>query len=288
MPEMEERARNMGWLPQEEFRGNPDNWVPAEKFVGLAETSLPHLKGTLKTMERKMAEQDALLRRQTEEMTGLRQDLSEFVQFSKGAEQRAYDKAVRDLKTEQLKAKEAGDLPAFVEATDKLDNLISEHPAVTGKPKVDQPGAAPASTPKTPDEEYRAWMAAEPAAFDDWKAEQKWFTEEPEMFAYAQQMDQFLQANHGFTMKRSERLAKLTELVKKKFPEYFGNPARKKGSPVEGDTGGGPSGNGRHTYNDLPPEAKKQCDKWTGKDGKGESGTIPKYTREQYLKDYKW
>lgn len=285
---IEERARRMGHVSKEEFRGNSDNWVDAETFVRMAEESLPHLKGTLKTMERKMAQQEETLRKQTEEITGVRESLTEFVVFSRDAEQRAYDKAVRDLKAQQSKAKEDGDLPAFADATERLDSLIADHPAVTGKAKVDQPGAAPATAPKTPDEEYRQWMAAEPAAFDEWKGENTWFTEEPEMFAYAQQMDQFLQTKHGFGIKRSERLKKLSELVKKKFPAFFGNAARATGSPVEGDAGGRPGGNGKHSYNDLPPDAKTQCDKWTGKAGDGKSGTIPGLTRDEYLKSYRW
>lgn len=283
---VEQRATQMGWKPLEEFRGNPDNFVPAEKFVELAETSLPHLKGTLKVMERKMQEQDQLLRKQNDEVTGLRQDLQEFVQFSKSAEQRAYDKAVRDLKLQQNKAKEDGDLPAFADATERLDDLIKEHPSVTGKPKPAGTSETPAAT--TPDAEYRQWMTAEPGVFENWKSENDWFTSEPEMFAYAQQMDQFLMTNNGLKNKRSEHLQKITELVKKKFSDHFGNPARKKGSPVEGDAGGSPSGNGKHSYNELPPDAKIQCDKWTGKSGDGKSGTIPGLTRDDYLKQYRW
>jgi hypothetical protein len=282
---VESRATQMGWLPQEEFRGNPSNWVPAETFVRMAEESLPHAKGTIKMMERKLEQQTRAFQEQADRIAAMQQDMQEFVQVSRGAEQRAYEKAKKDLLAQQRTAKENGDMPAFVEATEKLDDLIAEHPAVIGKtPTV---GAADAR-PKSPDEEYQEWMSAEPTVYDDWKAENSWFTEDPDMFAYAQQMDQFLQTKHGFKMKRSERLGELTKLVKKRFPERFGNAARSTGSPVEGDSGGSPSSSGGKSYNDLPPEAKKQADKWTGKDGKGTSGTITGLTRADYLANYKW
>ena len=281
----EARATQMGWLPQEQFRGNPDNWVPAETFVRMAEESLPHAKGTIKMMERKMEQQARTLQEQTDRIAAMQSDMQEFVQVSRGAEQRAYEKAKKELLAQQQQAKAEGDMPAFVEATERLDDLIADHPVATGKePKV---GAADAK-PKSPDDEYREWMAAEPTAFDDWKAENTWFVEDPDMFAYAQQMDQFLQTKHGFKLGRSKRLEELTKLVKKRFPEHFGNAARANGSPVEGDSGGAPSGGGGKTYHDLPAEAKRICDKWTGKDGKGTSGTISGLTRADYLASYKW
>lgn len=285
--EIEGRARRAGWVPQDEFRGNPDNWKEPEEFLRVADESLPHAKGTIKTMERKMAQQEELLRQQNITIEELKNTLTEFVDFSRGAEERAYKKAVAKLQAKQKTAKEAGDLEAFVEATEKIDALIAEHPTVTGK---DKPAgdATGKGGPKTPQQEYQEWLDAEPDAFDDWKVENTWFEDDPEMFAYAGQMDQFLHAKHGLKLSRSQRLEKLTELVKKKFPEKFGNPARKSGSPVEGDSGGRPGGNGKHSYNDLPPDAKKQCDKWCGTDGKGEKGTIPGFTREQYLKQYRW
>jgi hypothetical protein len=285
-PEVVDRAKQMGWKPIEEFRGNPDNFVTAEKFVAMAETSLPHLKGTLKVMERKMADQDTLLRKQTEEIGGLRGDLQEFVAFSKSAEQRAYDKAVRDLKMQQVKAKDDGDLPAFAEATERLDDLIKEYPAAAGKEPTKT--ATSAATVPAPDKEWHDWMNAEPGAWNEWQSTQTWYNEEPEMFAYAQQMDKFLLTKNGFKKPRSEHLKELTKLVKKKFPAYFGNAARAKGSPVEGDTGGSPSGGDKHSYNDLPPDAKAQCDKWSGKNGKGTGTLGENFTREDYLKSYKW
>lgn len=282
---IEARAAQMGHLPKEKFRGNPDNWVDAETFVRMAEESLPHAKGTIKMMERKLEQQTRAFQEQADRMAAMQQDMQEFVQVSRGAEQRAYEKAKKELLTQQRRAKDEGDMPAFVEATERLDDLIAEHPVTTGK---EQKVGATDARPKSLDDEYREWMAAEPTAYDDWKAENTWFEEDPDMFAYAQQMDQFLQTKHGFKLPRSKRLEELTKLVKKRFPEQFGNTARTAGSPVEGDTGGRPSSGGGKSYSDLPPEAKKQADKWTGKDGKGVSGTISGLTREDYLKSYKW
>lgn len=283
MPETEERARQMGWLPKEEFRGNPENWVEAGKYVERAETSLPFLKGTMHKLEETVRSQKFLLEKQAEEMGGLRQDMTEFVEFSRGAEERAYQKALKDLRVEQASAKAKGDLDAFADATEKIDSLINEHPAVTGKER--EKGKEPVQ-PQGPQTEYTKWF--KPEVLEQWKGEHTWFETEPDMAIYADQAGRFLLGKDGFNKPHDEHLKEVAKLVKKKFPEYFGNTAQKKGSPVEGDTGGSPSSNGKKTYADLPPDAKTICDKWTGKDGQGKTGSIPGLTREQYLKDYKW
>ncbi|HEY6019773.1 MAG TPA: hypothetical protein VIY48_07680, partial [Candidatus Paceibacterota bacterium] len=291
---IEERAKRMGHVSQEEFRGNPENWVDAETFVRRAEESLPILKGTLTKMEQKMADQERQMKTQAEEfktaMASLKGDLSEFVEFSKGAEQRAYQKALKELKAEQTKAKNAGDLDAFVEATDKIDSLIAEHPAVTGKgdpkPVIDP---KPQAQPTGVQEQFQQWIASDPNAFDEWKAEKDnaWYQEDPDMAVYADSMDRWLintkYVKDGFKMSRRDHLAEVTKLVKKKFPDFFGNPARRVGSMVESDTGGAPGGNGKQTYSDLPEDARKQCDKWAGKDGKGTGTMGPNFTRADYL-----
>lgn len=272
--EVVERAKAMGWLPAEEFRGNPDNHKTPEDFIRMAENSLPIAKGTITKMESTIAQQNAMI-------ADLKADMSGLVEHFKGSEQRAYDQAVKDLQKKQSDAEAAGDMPAFVEATKRIQEKINEHPAVTGK-------ATTATTPAAQDA-AASWYAAEPGVYEKWTAENEWLKTDPDLFDYADKMDRFLNARDGLTKPRSYRLSEITRMVKEKFPEKFGNPARAKGSPVEGDTGGRARGNGEgHTFNDLPEDAKKQAIKWCGKDGKGESGTIKGMTFKDFAASYKW
>ena len=275
---LEQRARDMGWLPQEEFRGDPDNWKPAEDFIKLGETSLPHLKGTLKVMESKIAEQNKLIE-------SMNADFKEFVQFSKNAEQRAYEKAIKDLQSKQKQAKEAGDLDAFAEVTEALqDKILEGRPAVATGDKVE-----PAAALDSPQKTYEKWFNEGQDAYDSWVKTNNWFMDNPKMFSYAQQMDAYLNQKHGLKLSRAERLEEMTKLVKKEFPDHFTNAtARKQGSPVEGDSGGRKSAGTGRTFNDLPDWAQKQAVKWCGKDGKGEAGTIKGLTFEQYCQNFKW
>lgn len=272
---IEERARRMGWLPLEEFPGNPDRWVDAETYVRNAETQLPILKGTLGVMERKMAEQERLLKEQAERIARMQADFREFVEFTRKSEERAYKRALEELKDRQRKAVEEQDLETFDQVSKEIDELISSHPALTGKPLPE---------PAKQQEAASGWFSQE--VVDAWKAANPWYTDNPKMAVYARQVDMWL-ADVKPHLSQRERLEEITRYVKAEFPEYWSNPRRSAPPAVEGaEHSGRPTRKVGKTYEDLPPEAKAMCDRFCGKDGKGKTGTIPGYTREDYVRDF--
>lgn len=283
----EDRATRMGWVPEEQFKGDPKRWVDAETYVRNAENVMPHLKGSLNKMEIKMAAQEETIAELRNKLDAVHQDMTEFVKFSRDAESRAYDKAIKDLQAKQRQAVADSDTEAFDRVTADLDQLVAQHPAVTGKKPEGDDGKKSVPGPAQ-DPEYKAWLEQNPKAFDNWVGENKWYNDEPEMYAYANQMDSFLHKKHGFKLSQEDRLAQITDLVKERFPEKFENPNRRRPAAVSDGGEPSPGGSGKQTYANLPPEEKALCDKWAGKDGKGESGTIPGFTREQFVRDYKW
>ena len=86
---------------------------------------------------------------------------------------------------------------------------------------------------------------------------------------------------------RQERLDAITDAVKKKFPEYFGEKkvesttdTRKRSSAVEEGGGEGPpASGGKKTYADLPKEAKAVCDELVAE------GIL---TKDDYVKNFQW
>jgi len=283
-----ERAGNMGWVPKEEWKGEAERWVPADQFVKNAEERLDYAKGSIKKMDLKLQQLSLQNRVLTGELSSLRSDTAELVQFYKGSEERAYKKALKDVQDKQRAAVKDGDEVAYDAATADLSELINQHPAVTGrtavpvaaKPKVD-------AVSTSGNAEYDEWLKAEPTAYDDWTKENKWFETDPEMFDYAEKTDRLLFKKHGLKKAQSEHLEMITEEVKKKFPNYWSNPKKTGAAAVEGGEVT-PTVKGKRSYSALPPEAKIQVDKWAGQDGLGKTGTIPGMTREQYLKDFKW
>jgi hypothetical protein len=294
--DVETRAKRMGWVPLDDFRGDPDRHLSPEEYIRRAEEQLPIAKGTLRQMEKKMAAQEALLREQSERMKHMQSSFEKFVTFSKASEERAYNKALEELKTKQLEAVESGDVDAFKEVSKELDEHIKTRGEAVGeavgKERGDQAGG------------YKPPEWAEPGSFEAWLSENSWFNENPRMANFAHSMDALLHRTKP-KLRQSERLAEITKLVREEFPGYFGSGSeagdggvereKRRGSPVEGSgTGGYSSGAARsgsqkgRSYYDLPPEARRMCDEWTGNDGKGKTGTLPGFTREDYLKNYKW
>lgn len=239
----EAEARKMGWSAPDEFKGDPAKHVDAETFVKRGEEMMPFLKAQNKKL---------LARLDQAERTA--KQAAEF--FSK-AEQRAYERAVADIRAEQEAAVESGDVNAHRAAADKLDKL--EKPAGP----VDVAAINPTE-------------AAE--ALIDWRRENKWFGSNALMTDYAElEADKMLKAG---MMPGPEHLAAIRSKVEAKFPEEFGDkgdPEPRKRSAVDGGNTIPPRRGGR-TYNDLPPAAKDICDKWV------KNGTIK--DRETYVKGF--
>ena len=261
--DIETRAKQMGWSPEEEFRGDPEKWVDADTFVERAETELPIALGTIKTLARKL---DRVEKRFTE----VSDTLESFNKYHQTALQKEQAKAAseyqRGLEEAQGKMRDAvelGDTDMFDEAKAEQDKLIKQ--AAT----LDNTGTASADNgkPKVDPEINRAWVEDNP-----------WFLKNFKMNKFAKECGDFLaQAQPELTQKA--QLAEIAKMVKEEYPDYFSNSNRDKPDAVgDGDKTAAPAWGRRRTYNDLPATAKTMCDGFV-RDIKG-------YTKEQYMAQY--
>jgi len=245
------RARRMGWTDKEEFKGDPAKWVDAETFVKRGEEILPIVQHQNKVLE-------AALRKAEGEIKDFRKTLTEYKNFADKAEQRSYERALRDLETQQAEAVAAGDVQAVREITKDiaaLDKEVRSEAPNDGRPKL------------TPD--YQE-------AVDTFKADNPWFDTDRAMSAWAVAKDGEL-AEAGIEEKA--RLKQIHRLVREEFPGKFKNPNRDAPGAVEGGRMGAARG-GAKTWADLPADAKAQAERFIKK--------IPGFTREKFLKDYDW
>lgn len=123
-PETESRARQMGWVPKEEFRGPPDLWRDADEFVRRGEEVLPIVRANLSKAERKVAELESKLQTVTTEFSDRVARLDRAT--AAGIKQRI-DGIHAYYEQEKRKAVEVGDI-------EKYDALNRQH--------VEQVGAA--------------------------------------------------------------------------------------------------------------------------------------------------
>lgn len=236
-----ERATRQGWVEKEQFHGNPEDWVDAKTFLQRGEEMLPVMRANYKKLEQKVREQEESMRK--------------FVEFQKGVDERAYKKALDDIRKQKADAVEAGDKEAFTRAEQEEDELRQQQSVKQSEPK-------PAENPE--------WAA--------WAKENPWYFDDEEAGAYADAISIRVQKTHPHLTGRDFYDA-VKAKVRQRMPEKFGNPRRAEPAAVEAGSSNKRKTGGK-TYADLPTDAKKACDDFVK--------NIPGYTKEQYLKDYDW
>lgn len=271
--EVEARARRWGWRPQEEFRGPKDKWIDAREFVERGENDLPILRERLRTADSREIKREREVKELTDKVAEMGGVLSEFAEYNRTSEQRAYERARRDIKNEIQEAVAEGDVAKFNEKQAELDDLEKTapkpKPAATTQTQPAAPAAPAAPAKPQISEVVQTWL-------DD--KDNDWFHKNVPMSGWATYA-------HGENVKNgmseAESLRAISEDARKTFPNYFENPARKAPGSVT------PPSPPRKmvekkgkTFEDLPKEAQKQCDRFVKQ--------IAGFTREQYLKDYDW
>lgn len=256
-PAIETEARDYGWAPKENFKGPAERWRPADEYVEWAKQSgrlprgefdkvvkaLPVIKQENEQLKAKLAE--------------VSDTLNQFVEFSTKAEERAFNRAKAELEAKVEAAANNADPAAAKAAMAELAALKPEPP----KPKV----------------ETKPAVALDPV-IQDWLGKETWYSDPKNRSLNAFATELFDELSGMPTDKRLEEVKRRTV---EKFPEKFGiNPAREGAAAVATPRGEAPRRKTGKTYEDLPAEAKKACDKFVKQ--------IPGYTRDKYVKDYDW
>jgi hypothetical protein len=272
-PDVEARARAQGWRPKEEYRGPPERWTDAETFVKAAETYLPVAVERNRALEQKVTNSEAELKALRGELGEVKQVLTDFRDFASLGEKRAYERARKELEAQRNVAVDHADRQTFerVEAEiAELDKSVQRtKPAETATTKPGATQAEARTVPGTPDPVITSWIA-----------ENTWYNADKELQAFANTHDSFLmQTKPGLTV--AERLAAVKAKTRAEYPDKFEASPREAAPAVSG--GRSPpsrQNSNKRSYDNLPPEAKKACDKFVK--------TIPNYTREEYVKSYAW
>jgi hypothetical protein len=115
-------------------------------------------------------------------------------------------------------------------------------------------------------------------AFADWHKENPWFRTEgsDKGDTVMTSAAVTLYGEQPQSLPEPEKLKRVGEAIRKRFPQEFENPRRREAAAVEGgNTARRTSGK---SYSDLPADGKAECDFFV-KNVKG-------FTRERYVKDY--
>lgn len=252
--EAEVKARELGWVPKEEYKGDPENFRDAETFLRRGEEIVGFVRKDLDKALAKNAKYE-------QELAEIRETMEEFRKFHNETEARAYKRAIDDLKQAKVAAYEQGDGQKVIEIEEEIDKLKEAQKPVTEEKKK-------------PDTQ----VIFSPQEFNLWNKKNAWYGQNMEMSVFADELADVLLTKQP-NLRGEEFLDALTKRIKKEYPEAFENPARSN-TDVGGSSGVRPSeGNKKKSYDNLPADAKKACDKFVKQ---------KLMTREQYVAEFDW
>ena len=248
----EVRARRLGWVPKEDFKGDPERWRPADEFLSRGETLLPILRRDNEKLHDKLSKFERMLAEKDEAT-------KELLDYTRKSEERSYARAKAEIEERIAQAAANAD-PATVRAEmAKLDALEKPAPK-REEAKTEQTGVDP--------------------EIQDWLKTNNWYVTDRALNGYATDIWGQLERDAP-GMSTSERLAETKKRTMDKFPEKFGiNPKREGAAAVATPSGETRERKKGKTYDDLPEDAKRACDRFVK--------MIPGYKREDYVKNYDW
>lgn len=288
-PEIEARARRMGWKPREHWNGPANAWRDAAEYVERGEAIMP----LLLERNRALDAQNASFKKQIEEQGTT---LAEMLARSRKAEEIGYRRARREIEQRREAAVQMGDVERFNAAERELAELGQAPPPTQPEPapRAATNGATPAPAngqPPPPDPVVASWMRENP-----------WFQSDPEANASAV-------AIHGVISQQmphlslEEKLAETTARMRRRFPELFApaqaaadpapatpsNPRRSAPSPVSASSTAASRAVKPRSFDAMPADVKQQYQRTLKMlDGKGpplSKDDFAEYYWEQFPED---
>lgn len=258
---LEQHAKNLGWVPKEQYHGDPSKWRPAEEFIAYGETNRLVKLGEVKRLSAKLSEKE-------KEIEQIRKEAQEFREFMTGTKKAITDRQTQELLARKRAAYEVGDFDTMMQVDEAL-----------GKLKIAE---APPAPPPAPTEH---------PLVTEWRRENDWYNNDPTL---AVEADEVAKGLHARGLRDRELLDNVTKTMKRRYPNEFAIPAPNnddqgdepparaidpRGSAVS--TGGFAVSSAvkpkAKTYANLPEEARRQADVFANKF---------KLDREDYAKRY--
>lgn len=246
--------------PNFEELAKADGWMPKEEFRGPPERWVDaktfvergaQILPIVQAKNRKLVETVDSLQRKVSDLETGSSLFREYHEKTLARERQEHERLVAELEQARAKAITDGDGTAYIKADQRLQEVRKDAPV-----------------------ERRPQLSAETQA---WLTENDWYQTDPVLKAMADGLSDHLKRENPALSGRAF-LDKLTERVKTEMPHKFQN-ARRSETVTEENGRKGPQKKGK-TFEDLPQDAQDACAQF--------ERTIKGFTREQYLKTYRW
>lgn len=232
----ENDAKEMGWVPQDQFQGDPEKWIDAKEFVDRGTHILPILQANNRRLRSDLLTRDQELVRLRESQKAMEKSLKVVQDHYAQSVKEEVEAAKRDLRKQLIAAREIGDVETELDVQDKLDELKNKkEESVPNNIEISKPELDP--------------------VFTSWQKENSWFGDTNNIDNNIKTLE---------VLKIGEELRKQNSpLTGRAFMdrcmqlyETRQNPVRAK---VEGGGNGASPGSKGREFLSLPAEAKQAC-----------------------------
>ena len=249
--ETEKRARDVGWVSEDEFKGDKSKWRDAEAFLDYAD----HVTPVLKKNNQKLFED---LRQRDEAINSLQETVNEQAKILKALTDSAAEEIVaktetklEDLRASLVEANRNGDAEL---AASIQEDIVDFKIALKEKQYT-----SPVDLSK-PDNKQPAMNADEKATWDEWVADNEWYAD-PVYAAAATAMGSSIIKEAMENGEPVPKGKKLLDTITKRMDNKF-NIFKTKGSDkVDGGADGGMAtgSKGGKRFHSLPTAARDAC-----------------------------
>lgn len=259
-------AKEMGWVPEEEFRGDKSKWIDAGTFLARGRDVMPLLrKNNQRLRDERKLDKDKI-KELEQRLTDGEESVKELLEFHKTNLETKVKDARRVLLTQINEAKDSEDPEALGKAIAELSAFDVDQ-AVAGvkaAPRGNGKAAAAGGEEEIEDDDLEGRKKFDPW-FTDWLGENTWADQtSPDFNARKARMANVISGELRADPKYKkltgaaflDKVAELTEV------ELGG---RAQGRVEEGGRPAGGGGSDGHSFNDLPKEAKDTARRQTPK-----------------------
>jgi len=198
LAEIEEKAREQGWRPIDEWDGDPDEWRDARAFLDRGELL-------------------SRISNQSKELKELRKVTQALADHNKKVDEAAYERALATLKSQKLEALENAEHKRVLEIDEQISEMRDQFASQKANNMI-------AGGTQTVHPELAKWIDGN-----------QWYAQNTELRTAADAIGTAYAAANP-DLSPSDVLKHVEQKVKRLYPENFKNTRREEPSTVEGST----------------------------------------------------
>lgn len=272
--ELIQKAKEMGWVPEDQFQGDPSKWVDADEFVERGEKVMPILLANNKRLQRELSTRDTKIDTLETQLKNATTAIAKLERHYTEANRRAVETAKAELKEQLKQAREDGDVDSELDIQERLGELNR-----ASKEADSDNGDKP---PVKNDKPQGTELSRE---FVSWHNDNPWFGEDKKKTKLVTRIAEDLR-DEGTDLTGRAFMERCAELYEEQYGEGVTSHPRSS-QKVEGVSNRGSGRSTGKTFADLPADAKQAC--WSDVDdlvGEGKRYKTQKDWEAAYAKIY--